>query len=194
MGYPSRAASPWAASTDLLTHPRHRTLKGSCCRQCTEPGWARGGSWGYRSSCPHSDHAGHGGDGWKREKSYFVVSLWIPSRRAGIAFKASKSRALPKCPPLNVLATQADVDALFEQGAKCHVLCQGPVNHPVLHHLSTGFQNTAQTCRDRSRFRAGMGQSSSDARFVPQPAHGLTDCKCCGQRNGFTSAEGMNHG
>lgn len=93
---------------------------------------------------------------------------------------ATKSTALPERPPLNILAAQADVDALFKQGAESHVLCQGPVHRPVLHHLPTGFQNTAQTCRDRSQFIASAEGSSNDTVFVPQPAHRLTDCKCLG--------------
>lgn len=70
---------PQAAGADLFTHQGRRTPTENCCRRCKEPGWARGGSWGYRFSCPRSDHAGHGGDGWKRGKHYSIITLQLPS-------------------------------------------------------------------------------------------------------------------
>ena len=47
-------------------HPGPRTRTVSCCTRCRGPGWARGGSWGCRFSCPRSGHAGRGGDGCGR--------------------------------------------------------------------------------------------------------------------------------
>ena len=44
-------------------HPGPRTRTASCCTQCRGPGWARGGSWGCRFSCPRSGRAARGGDG-----------------------------------------------------------------------------------------------------------------------------------
>ena len=60
--------------------------------------------------------------------------------------------APPEGAPLDVLPAQADVDALLQQGAECHVLSQCPIHSPVLHHLPTGLQDSAQTCQDRRWF------------------------------------------
>lgn len=55
-------------------HQGRRTRTGSCCRRCREPGWATGGSWGCRSSCPRSGRAGRGGDGWKRGQHISTIT------------------------------------------------------------------------------------------------------------------------
>lgn len=44
-------------------YPGHHTQTASCCKQCRGPDWAKGGSWGCRFFCLHSDHGAHGGDG-----------------------------------------------------------------------------------------------------------------------------------
>lgn len=120
-----------------------------------------------------------------------TASLRIASRRLRSPGGAERSQhaALPERPPLDVLAAQADVDALFEEGAERHVLCQGPVHSPVLHHLPAGFQNTAQTCGD-TRCRRALGDKAP----VPQPARGLGNCKRLGWRTCLCWREAQGRG
>lgn len=51
----------------------------------------------------------------------------------------------PKGASLHVLAAKPHMDALFQQGAKGHVLAQGPVHRPVLHHCLSALQDATQT-------------------------------------------------
>lgn len=59
--------------------------------------------------------------------------------------KVSRMWAEPEGASLHVLSAKPHMDALFQQGAKCHVLAQGPVHCPVLHHCLSALQDPAQT-------------------------------------------------
>lgn len=55
------------------------------------------------------------------------------------------SQYWPESPSLHILPAQSDMDPFFENRAKSHVLCQGPVNKPVLGHFWAGFQNPRES-------------------------------------------------
>lgn len=51
----------------------------------------------------------------------------------------------PKCAPLYILPTESDVNAVFEERTKGHVLSQGPVHLPILHQVSSTAQDAGHT-------------------------------------------------
>lgn len=55
--------------------------------------------------------------------------------------------AEPEGASLHILAAKPHMDTLFQQGAKGHVLAQGPVHCPVFHHHLSALQDAFQTLK-----------------------------------------------
>lgn len=51
----------------------------------------------------------------------------------------------PEGAPLHILPAESHVDAFLEEGAKGHVLPEGPVHLPVLHQLGSTAQDPRHT-------------------------------------------------
>lgn len=60
-------------------------------------------------------------------------------------FSCLHTQASPEGAPLHILPAESHVDAFLEEGAKGHVLPEGPVHLPVLHQLGSTAQDPGHT-------------------------------------------------
>jgi len=193
-GYPAGVGSHRrVAGAELLAHPGRRTPRASCCRRCTEPGWARDGSWGCRSSCPHSDRAGRGGDGWKSRKRYSTSPFGSLPEKPELPSRPPKARLYLNVP----LSTSWPLRRMWmpslsrEPKAMYSARAQSTVRF---------FTISPRVFRIRLRpvgTAAGSSPAREGAPATPCLAHSCpraTDCKRPGRRNRPTSASGTDQG
>lgn len=79
------------------------------------------------------------------------------------------SHASPERAPLHVLPTEPHVDALLEQGAKGHVLCQCPVGRALPDHVCPATQDTREAYEMGKEGMAGNWLGTTELGMQSRP-------------------------